>query len=245
MPAKSTVRPPNFDRIPNPERPTNPFTETAAPDWVERAKRNEPNLNRSTSSSSVSLVSIAPSKLGPRKLPPPYNPADLPLLPQRLPAPLEPTKQGLVVPPPMVSRQNAPEIPIPSHPSTGKLQKPAPPVPKKPAVLSLRDNQPPLLDQDASFQRSSMTGAPMSTKYATPSMMFPPPPRRVGTTPISPTNNMSVLSLGFRDDTNVPSPALPPRKRASGNPRGRSGLLDDDDEGGMSSIPAWKPLRPT
>lgn len=235
MPAKSMVKPPGTELIPNPERPTNPFTETSVPDW---AKKNVTNLGKAASvrsNSSTSPASIAPSKVGPRGLAPPYNPSDLPLLPQRLPPPLEPTKhKPVMTPPPPAPRQTAPAITISSRPSTGKLQKPLPPaVPRKPAVLSARDNQRSSLDELASFQRPSLTGG-----TPTPSMMFPPPPRRVGTTPLPPTGNMTVAAL--RDDIRPTNPALPPRRGA-----GKGGGLMDDDEAEMGGMHTWQPLRPS
>lgn len=239
MPARSTVKPPGPEFVPNPGRPINPFTETTVPDWV---KKDEINLSRSTSraSSNTPSVSISPSKIGPRNLPPPYNPDDLPLLPQRLPAPLEPVKPKPVIqPPPPSSRRSPPEIPISSRPSTRKLQKPLPPlVPKKPAVLSVRENQQLSLDSPVPYQRSNLTGT------LTPSMMYPPPPRRVGTTPVSPISNVPARSIeSFSDDISVLSPALPSKKQVGASENGRGGLLDDDDEL-VSGMQAWQPLRP-
>lgn len=238
MPAKSTVKPPGPELVPNPERPTNPFTETSVPDWAKKDGINLGGAASVRSSSSTLPVSIAPSKVGPRNLPPPYNPSDLPLLPQRLPAPLEPIKRKpVMLPPPPTPRQTAPTITISSRPSTGRLQKPLPPaVPKKPAVLSARENQRSSLNQPAPLQRPDLTeDAPM------PSIMFPPPPppppRRVGTTPVSPTGNM--LFAGFQDDTSLMNPALPPRR---GVDKG-SGLMDDEAE--MGTMRAWQPLRPS
>lgn len=238
MPAKSTVKPPGPELIPNPERPTNPFTETSMSDWT---KKDVTNLGKAASvrpSSSTPSVSISPSKVGPRGLPPPYNPSDLPLLPQKLPPPLEPTKRKPAMTPPTPTppllpapRKTTPAITISSRPLVGKLQKPLPPViPRKPAILSTRDNQRSSLDEPASFQRPNLTGGAL-----TPSMMFPPPPKRVGTTPLPPTGNMALAA--FRDDIPPMNPTLPPR-------RGAGGLMDDDEDE-MGSIQTWKPLRPS
>lgn len=243
MSAKSTVKPPGYEFVPNPERLANPFTETSVPNWIERTQgEDEHDLNKPISNSS-SMISIAPSKIGPRKLPPPFNPTDLPLLPQRLPAPLEPVKRKSVVPPPVAPRKGAPEIPMSSHPSTAKPPKQAPPaIPRKPAVLSSRAHQesPSLLDQDVPLPRNNLTGGPAPTRDVTPSMRFPPPPRRVGTTPMPlPMGNTLARSYTFRDDTRVsnPNPALPPRRQDA---KARS-VMDEDELPTMSS---WQPLRP-
>lgn len=257
MPAKSTVKPPTHEFVPNPDRPTNPFTDTPVPDWIERTQRGEHSQHTPASSSS-SIISIAPSKIGPRKLPPPFNPTDLPILPQRLPAPLEPTKRKSVIPPPVIPRKAASEISLSSRPrppttttttaaAAGKPQKAVPPiVPRKPAVLSARGNhnhhQPSLLDQDIPAPRS---GSAPVRDIMTPSMMFPPPPRRVGTTPMPPTMTAAaaVRPYSFRDDTHLPNPALPPRRTAvKGQIQGRSVLDADEDE--LSGMAAWQPLRP-
>lgn len=234
MSAKSTVKPPGPELTPNPERPTNPFTETSVPDWT---KKDVMALGTAASSSSTSPVSIAPSKMGPRGLPPPYNPSDLPLLPQRLPLPLELIKRKPVttpppLPPPLAPRQTTPAIAISSRPSTGKLQKPLPPaVPRKPAVLSARDNQRSSLNQ---LQRPNLTGGTL-----TPSMMFPPPPKRVSTTPLLSASDMT-LAAPQDDDSSLKNPALPPRREV-----GKGNGLMDDDEDEMGGMQDWKPLRPS
>lgn len=234
MSAKSTVKPPGPELTPNPERPTNPFTETSVPDWTKKDVIVLGTAAPVRSSSSTLPVSIAPSKMGPRGLPPPYNPSDLPLLPQRLPPPLEPVKRKPVATPPLppAPRQTTPAIAISSRPSTGKLQKPLPPVvPRKPAVLSARDNQRSSLDQ---FQRPNLTGGTI-----TPSMMFPPPPKRVSTTPLSSTGNMT-LAAPQDNDPSLKNPALPPRRGV-----GKGSGLMDDDEDDMGGMQEWQPLRPS
>lgn len=245
MSAKSTVKPPGHEFVPNPERPANPFTETSVPNWIERTQgEDEHDLNKPISNSS-SMISIAPSKIGPRKLPPPFNPTDLPLLPQRLPAPLEPVKRKSVVPPLVAPRKGAPEIPMSSHPSTAKPPKQAPPaIPRKPAVLSSRAHQesPSLFDQDVPMPRNNLTGGPAPTRDVTPSMMFPPPPRRVGTTPMPPPmGNTLARSHTFWDDTRLPNPnpALPPRRQDA---NARSVMDEDEDE--LLTMSSWQPLRP-
>ncbi|KAH8145561.1 uncharacterized protein LAJ45_10361 [Morchella importuna] len=145
--------------------------------------------------------------------------------------------------PPVAPRKGAPEIPMSSHPSTAKPPKQAPPaIPRKPAVLSSRAHQesPSLLDQDVPLPRNNLTGGPAPTRDVTPSMRFPPPPRRVGTTPMPlPMGNTLARSYTFRDDTRVsnPNPALPPRRQDA---KARS-VMDEDELPTMSS---WQPLRP-
>lgn len=74
-------------------------------------------------------------------------------------------------------------------------------------------------------------------------MMYPPPPRRVGTTPASSMGEMSARPIRpFRDDTSVPNPALPARGQAGDSGKMRGGLMDDDEDD--ISIQAWQPLKP-
>ncbi|KAG0638498.1 hypothetical protein HOY80DRAFT_1047482 [Tuber brumale] len=173
MPAKSTVKPPGPDYAPNPQRPTNPFTTATEPDWIRKSNlpaladfpptlpaphQNQTQISLPTTAAPTPpALTPRPSKGAPRKLPPPFNPVDLPPLPAR--------SNTFTINSSTRSLET-------SQPQPGKLGKPPPPiVPRKPAVLS-RDAQRAVLDMQV----------PGSGRQA---RSLPPPPlQRVSTLPV-------------------------------------------------------------
>ena len=76
VPARSTVQPPSRNHVPNPSRPSNPYSATNEPDWVKVEKADAPPSRPSSIYSNASHASQANSELPrsdtlPRKLPPP------------------------------------------------------------------------------------------------------------------------------------------------------------------------------
>ncbi|PMD18372.1 hypothetical protein NA56DRAFT_661621 [Hyaloscypha hepaticicola] len=80
QPARSALKPPQQGVIPNPNRPSDPYTLTDEPDWV--------TISRIIASRQLSIKSIAPpppsprnpnsnSANGTRSIPPPLNPTSL------------------------------------------------------------------------------------------------------------------------------------------------------------------------
>ncbi|RYP27748.1 hypothetical protein DL767_007523 [Monosporascus sp. MG133] len=176
--AQSSVAPPgppnNSNDQPvmvlNPSRPSNPFQPTDEPDWVAVPRSGSRLSSFSSISSSPyeqinhsSLLSTSASSSTPRKLPPPFDPAALPVKVGRLnlaeeqtaarspkneaPPPPPPRRQtaGPTQPQPLPVRTltfpmapNAESSPAqtPSTSMTMNKPKPAPPVAKKPAHLA-------------------------------------------------------------------------------------------------------------
>ncbi|TAQ88403.1 hypothetical protein B7494_g3278 [Chlorociboria aeruginascens] len=75
QPARSTLKPPHKGDIPNPNRPSNPFSPTDEPDWVT-VPRMPPSLNNSKVNTVFAPPPTAPrpSNGTTRKLPPPFDP---------------------------------------------------------------------------------------------------------------------------------------------------------------------------
>ena len=73
MPARSTVKPPSRNHVPNPSRPSNPYSPTSEPDWVKVEKPASPPSRPSSIYSNVSQASQAKRDSVPRNLPPPLS----------------------------------------------------------------------------------------------------------------------------------------------------------------------------
>lgn len=89
MPARSTAKPPGNGSVPNPSRPSNPFTPTSEPDWVKVDKPSAPVSRAASVASSASTRSVATARARgdtpPRKTlaPPPSREEAAPALPSR------------------------------------------------------------------------------------------------------------------------------------------------------------------
>lgn len=232
MPAKSTVKPPGPDYAPNPQRSANPFTTTTEPDWVRKSdllalansppppplppqQNQEQTSPATTATPTPPALTPRPSKGASRKLPPVFNPVDLPPLPARSNAfaiskPPPPTPSTTTASILNTSARTSLET---SHSHSGKLSKPPPPtIPRKPVVLSRDAQRAAVLDMQVSGGgRQAHTPPP------------PPPPKRLSTPPVT------------------GRPALPPRNRSWEMENGKGKGLMDDDEGGDIE---WVPLRP-
>ncbi|KAI9777652.1 MAG: inositol polyphosphate 5-phosphatase [Peltula sp. TS41687] len=127
VPARSNIKPPQPDLIPNPQRPSNPFSPTAEPDWVEKTSSAPQALNRAPTSSihhPPDMSSVSRSRESSNR-------------------PTDPRRTGPEpISDPSLTRSNKP-------PTDNLSRKPAPPpIPKKPAVLSPSSAKPE--DQDLS-----------------------------------------------------------------------------------------------
>lgn len=224
MPAKSTVKPPGPDYAPNPQRSANPFTTTTEPDWIRKSdllalanspppplppqQNQEQIFPAATATPTPPALTQRPSKGAPRKLPPVFNPVDLPPLPARTnaftiskpPPPAPSTTTASIL---NASARISLET---SHSHPGKLAKPTPPtVPRKPVILS-RDAQ------RAAALDIQVFGGGRQTHT--------PPPKRQSASPAT------------------GRPALPPRNKSweMANRKGK-GLMDDDEGGNIEWVP--------
>ncbi|KAF2842898.1 hypothetical protein M501DRAFT_993676 [Patellaria atrata CBS 101060] len=226
FPARSRVEPPDSNHIPNPARPSNPFSSSPTNEWVHVSNIAHPSPSPSSSLRNASTdgtheptppLSRKPTD-GPRSLPPPYNPANFPDV---LPKPLDDTNDA--------RRSRSP-----STASTRSVagKKPAPPVPRKPVTLG------------STSTSSLVNTSAASSSVETRAVPFPPPPRRSGT-------NLSGRDIGAagRDvgagNSNLRKqiPVQGRDKEALPLPRrSAQGLMDDD--GALEELRGWEVLKP-
>lgn len=221
MPARSRVQPPSSGLVPNPARPSNPYAPTNEPDWV---KVEKPNTPPSRSASVYSNASLASQRgVPPRKLPPPFKPADAPAQPPR-PGNVDGSAEDR-----NIAKQT--------------LRKPAPPKPNKPNLLRSESQH---SQQSSRSTRSPAPPPPEPRRTGTPSAastsksVLPPPPSRANGSvdrkltsppPPQPPPSRKPVSQASGDSS---GPPLPPRKATTG-------LMDEDGE---EDLKDWVPLRP-
>ncbi|KAK4540308.1 hypothetical protein LTR36_009620 [Oleoguttula mirabilis] len=227
MPARSTVKPPSNGFAPNPQRPSNPFSPTAEPDWV---KVDRPSAPPSRTASVASNASRVRGESLARKLPPPLKPAADQAAPQQPPRPTNNDGHG-----------DAGKVHLKQT-----LRKPAPPKPNKPTLLRSESGQ---STASLASTRSVAAQPPppeprrvISKTSAQSEHAYPPPPRRTADEfAESPKSNNAPQPPPPRtlkkpppnvDDANPP---LPPR-------RPTTGLMDDGDG---DELGGWKPLQPS
>ena len=226
MPARSTVKPPGSNQVPNPTRPSNPFSPTMEPDWVKVEKPEAPPSRPSSVYSNVSQASQARS---------------------------ETTKSELVSrrsPPPPKPQETTPEKP--ARPATfdgandGKvhlkqtLRKPAPPPkPNKPNLLRSDSNQsrassvrsvPPLPEPRKVSNTSSIVSS---------NVTFPPPPQRSSNGSTEQSTRSAVPQAP--PPRKKPAPAAEPSNPPLPSRRADTGLMD---ETGGQELQDWEPLQP-
>jgi endonuclease/exonuclease/phosphatase family metal-dependent hydrolase len=219
--ARSTVKPPSDSHIPNPARPSNPFSPTTEPDWVKVER--EDAMSSSTPSSVYSVSSQASqattattkSESAPRKLPPPYKLEDS--------APEKPSR-------PATFDGNAIDGKVHLKQT---LRKPAPP--PKPGLL--RSDTGPSTTSTKSVPPPPPEPRRTSNilSSAASSVSFPPPPRKsveqstVSSAPQPPAPRKKVAPT-----TETANPPLPARKA-------NTELMDQEGEHDLQD---WEPLRP-
>ncbi|KAF3049476.1 inositol polyphosphate 5-phosphatase [Didymella keratinophila] len=256
LPARARIQPPSNDHVPNPKRPSNPFTPSPEPDWVEINKlgtRPEPPPARgsqrartvdfnnpakpASASSSTSLQSHNP--MARKMIVPQYNARD----PEQI------TYMDGAHDPVSDLRRNASNastrsLPIlPNRnlpPVTSSLPGPPLPMNSKPAPQVLRKPAPPPVKPKPSLlSKGSSTGAtPPPQRYRDDPE---PAPRRSMAPPPNMGARKPVPNLIDGDDR---PPALPPRTGtglSTGSGR-RGNLLDD--EGDLRGLDGWEVLKP-
>jgi hypothetical protein len=254
LPARSSVQPPQRGTVPNPTRPTNPFTVTDEPDWVTVSKPSRAESFQSTASSISTSDSRAPS-VTQRKLPPQFDPSTLPTSNTNR---ISVTKNSSVAGTPANQDSRRPS----SAASINSIsKKPAPPVAKKPVHLTSSPSTSPKVGQGQNGRPNSMTMPPRSMIGV--QTEFPPPPRRVNTAaaghdgfgiggaqtppPPPPQPRRSGTGMVARDSTPTAAkglgdgglgPKLPSRAAAAPH----MDLLGDGDEGNLKG---WEVLKPT
>ncbi|KAH8602663.1 SacI homology domain-containing protein [Bisporella sp. PMI_857] len=262
--ARSDVQPDQKNAVPNPKRPSNPYTYSDEPDWVTVSRNPARNLS---SKSSASPLRQPPSRSNTngvtRKLPPPYNPAGIAPLNKKLSQAsirsTPPTSTNPILPPPSLTSSN--ERRLSTSTTSSNSKRPPPPVAKKPVHLS-NPNTPALTSSPtlsaisvASTSRAAAPNSPPNKRIpAADHPGFSLPPRRAtGTPPVTTRTNVEA-----RKPVATPPPPPQPRRSATAKagvsandegprpglpPRPPRNLLDEND--GASNGGSWEPLRPT
>ncbi|PIA90510.1 Inositol-1,4,5-trisphosphate 5-phosphatase 1 [Cercospora beticola] len=246
MPARSTVQPPGAGHIPNPARPSNPFSASSEPDWVKVEKPGSTPPSRpaslySNASSTVQGGSLAGQSQGeivPRKLPPPLKPTPPPQQVNK-PANIDGTTDAL-------ARSQSLQFP----------RKPAPPPkPSKPNLLRTTSNTSSTAASVKSVPPPPEPRRANNTPTNTTRNVFPPPPIRANgdtekrsTAPVPPPPRKPVKTTSWGSDVSTTRkpvglpeshekpPALPMR-------RPTAPIMDDDEETG--GLKGWEPLKPS
>lgn len=270
LPARSLVQPPNSNFLPNPNRPSNPFTPSLEPDWVEVKRINHSRTLDFSPSSKSSTSSLNSNKPPGRKLiAPPFLPAVQPQLPPHIDGSggtLNHDRNPNTRVNSAVSTTIFPALPPTTSSSPAAIRsatsrKPPPPVPKKPSMLcstitptSTPSPPPPdaILSNPSAQQRH-------------PQMPLPPPPQRANAASPSPSSSRPLYSapeekdprklqprqrpLGGRDRPGGASdeetgPPLPPRQTGTLTAVLGPGLMDERDEDVLEDLRGWEVLKP-
>ena len=228
------IQPPNARSMLNPQRPSNPFTPSPEPDWVNVSPPSSyqgPGAAQMDGARKVSMRQ-ASSKF------PTSSPTQTSSVSRA-------ASKGA---PPAKARQD------PSSPSQASIasstssvsRKPAPPVPKKPALLSTPSEQ--AVDTTRSLAAPSQTpSAPKPRPTSEINTVFPPPPRRgTGLATGSPSTALPLRQASSRhpqDHEDGNGPPLPQRRTSRQVQKAPDLMDDDEDYGGAKMIPALQPQR--
>ncbi|KAI9745444.1 MAG: inositol polyphosphate 5-phosphatase [Claussenomyces sp. TS43310] len=237
QPARSTVKAPMRNSIPNPNRPSNPWKYTEEPDWVTVPRTNSNRSESYQSSASVSTSSsggrtTANNRIvaGSRKLPPPFVAS-----PARKEISIEPSRaltQSL-------QRQNS----VSSTTSQTSNSKTAPPVGKKPSHLVVAKTGSSVHIVSSAGENEGSRGVvkvPVRGRsMAEVQTSFPPPPGS-GSESTDGTANSS-RSASYHDQnrsirTQVPPP--PPPQPRRGGVTARKAVAADNAEEIAPALPA-------
>ncbi|KAI1862869.1 hypothetical protein JX265_008915 [Neoarthrinium moseri] len=269
--AQSGISPPKANGsstvILNPSRPSNPFTPSDEPDWVAVPRAGSRLGSFSSMSSSPyehinhsTLLSTSASSSAPRKLPPPFDPGNMPAKIGRINLMDEPisgqTSRNDTPPPPPPRRQtgmSSAETTPRAIPANTRVSKPAPPPPqqRRMSVTSQTSNKskapPPVAKKPAHLT------SPITSPSAKPIDQFDDPAFRP-TLPTRVSTNVQTLSSqlarsgsgSLTGGMHKPSPPPPQPKRVGTLPA--SGGFGRASPSGGVSLPGLgerKPALPT
>jgi len=250
QPARSAVRPSHNGMIPNPMRPSNPYTMTDEEDWVTVNRANQISPPPQTTTSVT------------RKLPPPFHPSNNPMssLSNNMSrSSLQDAQSGRDGPTKTVP---GPERRL-STSSTASSKRAPPPIGRKPVHLSSSrssTSSPTLSAAPKATPRNALPPVQNSRSTTIDHTGFAPPPRRATVQPAS-TVTYGRKEIVERRDVSTPPP--PPQSRRTGiekrpttvmkpdndesprpglPPRRPTDLLADDSDAGLSG---WEALKPT
>ncbi|KAH8731467.1 SacI homology domain-containing protein [Phaeosphaeriaceae sp. PMI808] len=261
LPAKARIQAPSEGYIPNPTRPSNPFTSSPEPDWVDVKRmgsnngRPEPPPARGSQrtrpvdfhgTSTTSSMSSSTTSLHQGGSAPSQNPLARKLIVPTFPthatqtANFDGSRDALTDLGRTTSSASTRSLPIRySNPTF-----PPPPLASRNGPQLLRKPAPPIPNKKPSLASNSSSSTPPQYRdddaYQEPQRPQPPPPRR---------------SMAERrpvpnpvDDDGYARPPLPPRSgtglsAGSGGSGRRRNLLDDEPED-MGGLKGWEVLQP-
>lgn len=241
-PARSDLQPPRKGLMPNPSRPSNPYTPTNEPDWV-----TVPRVLPRGRSDSETLPPANPRRSkstttnGRRQLPPPFIPSSTSVadLSRNL------SRSSLQETPSRVSVSRTQQS-LANHrisPSTTSSKKAPPPVARKPVHLASTPSgkSSPTLSTKSSHPTKSQN---IRSSIADHTGFGPPSRRSTGLMSGTGINNGKMHTEDRKDLSSPPPPPQPRRPGANLKAAGKVGAGDatDSDEG---SRPALPPRRPT
>ncbi|KAF2176670.1 hypothetical protein K469DRAFT_645357 [Zopfia rhizophila CBS 207.26] len=271
LPARSRAQPPTNDHFPNANRPSNPFTPSPEPDWVEVKRMgpkpdpppargilrshtidfNGPTPTPSSMPSSTTSLNQAKQKPMARKLSvTPFQPNHPPNLDGTHDSN---TNTNLSPSTSSASTHSLPNLPTrpSSNPRPQITRKPAPPIPSK---------KPSLLSRTTSPSPSSTPSPPPPQYHDTPDIKPPPPPPRRSMAPV----RKAAPPGNYVDMRKEQRPPLPPRtgtglssasggseggkgfgkKGGRGGRGGKGSLMDEEPAEELEALRGWEVLRP-
>ncbi|PQE08101.1 hypothetical protein CJF31_00008196 [Rutstroemia sp. NJR-2017a BVV2] len=238
QPARSTIKPPQNGAIPNPNRPSNPFTPTDEPDWVTVPRMSSTRTNSQASISSFQTLSNDLSRNGTRKLPPPFEgQGSLSLSRSASLKPVE-SKKFVLPPPSQFGRRNSNDTTISAASSISRKPLP-PPVARKPVHLAAASPTGSTASLPARpkevVDHTGFLPPPRRATAKVESRPQPPQPRRGGKGVVERYTDEEPVEKGGKEDEK--KPGLPPRP-VDLDLLGDMGDMDKDMGGG------WEALRP-
>lgn len=234
LPARSSVRPPERGAALNPNRPSNPFPATDEPDWVHVS---QPVRTESFQSNVSSLVGSdrRSGLVTPRKLPPPFEPANSPSSNNIHGSTLTKAQSIPTTTSPSMRRPSS------SSSQTSTLKKQPPPIARKPVHLTAS-----VTSSSPTTPKPDLNGMPNSVLRISSISMngvqtkFPPPPKR---------------AIGGVEGGKAQTPPAQPRRMANNSaskttevqpgsslPSKPVDLLGDDQD---ASLKGWEVLKPS
>jgi hypothetical protein len=252
QPARSNLGPPQKGFIPNPNRPSNPYTPTDEPDWVT-VPRPEP---RRSSTKSVAPPPPNPrgsssnGTNGTRRLPPPFNPSTSAV--STLTKTFSQTGLGdstsTFKPTAGQSQPAVAERRLSTSTTSSTSKKVPPPVGRKPKHLtspSSSKSSPTLSTVSVTASRPSAPPAQPTRSTTANHTTLPAPPKRIQGLGIGVGVTYGHADLDALTRTSTPPPPPQPRRGGAakkGGPNGTTVGDGTDDEGPRPSLP---PRRPT
>ncbi|KAE8446903.1 hypothetical protein EG329_011534 [Mollisiaceae sp. DMI_Dod_QoI] len=241
QPARSAIKSPQNGMIPNPNRPSNPYSITDEPDWVTVPRPPPPRGSRNTSQPPTNSRSSTPSSAnGARKLPPAFAPSVSELSRNLSQASLQ---EDMPTPRPTFPSKST-ERRLSTSTTSSSSKKAPPPVAKKPVHLTASPSltSSPTLSTVSATPMRKIIPAQLPRSTTIDHTGYAPPPRRT-TAPRGLGIDAEFIKREIEDKRNISTPPPPPQPRRPGGSRSNGPAGDaTEDEGPRPKLP---PRRPT